>query len=137
MPALVASRKNVSKNLVREAKKLTIDLCRTGSPGSASTTSAGSSGAPNQFHTPSPTVSRKTRANGSLISGSSLSVSAARAAATPSAVAPTLSVISQLSSSVLTTCDPIRKNLGHHDRQFRADIATTPHRAACDVRRFV
>src|SRR5271163_347191 len=106
MPALVASRKNESKNKVREAKKLTIDFIRTGSSGTASTISAGSSGAPYQSHSPSPTVSRNTRANGSLISGSSLSVSAARAAATPSAVAPTLSVISQLSSSVLTQQDP-------------------------------
>src|SRR5271163_1072490 len=71
--------------------------------GAAATTSAGSSGAPYQSHTPGPTRSRNTRANGSLISGSPLSVSAARAAATPSAVAPTLSVISQLSSSVLAT----------------------------------
>jgi hypothetical protein len=53
------------------------------------------------FHMPSPAAFRNTRANGSLINGLSLSVSVARAPATPSAVAPTLSVISQLSSSVL------------------------------------
>ena len=65
-------------------------------------------GAENQFHTPSPAASRNTRANGSRISGLSLSVSAARDAATPSAVAPTLSVISQLSLSVLATLMPSR-----------------------------
>src|SRR6185312_926716 len=52
------------------------------------------------LHIPSPAASTNTRANGSLISGFSLSVSAARAAATPSAVAPTLWVISQESLSV-------------------------------------
>ncbi|CAG7058555.1 hypothetical protein PICSAR2_00928 [Mycobacterium avium subsp. paratuberculosis] len=78
--------------------------------GSASAIWAGRLGAANQFHMPSPAASRNTRANGSLISGFSLSVSAARAAATPSAVAPTLSVISQLSSSVRGTCasSPLR-----------------------------
>src|ERR1700752_4669007 len=106
MPALVASRKNVSKNLVREAKKLTIDFIRSGKAGAASTTSAGRSGAPYQSHSPAPAVSREIRANRSLITGLLLSVLAAGAAATPRAVAPTLSVISQLSSSVLTPCDP-------------------------------
>src|SRR5271166_5823388 len=52
------------------------------------------------LHIPSPAAFRKTRANGSLMRGFSLSVSAARAAATPSAVAPTLWVISQESLSV-------------------------------------
>ncbi len=52
---------------------------------------------------PSPAASRKTCANGSRINGFSLRVSAARDDATPSAVAPTLSVISQLSSSLLGT----------------------------------
>src|ERR1700727_1457262 len=74
--------------------------------GAAATASAGSSGAPYQSQTPGPTRSRNNRASGSLISGSLLSVSAARAAATPRAVAPTLSVISQLSSSVLATTRP-------------------------------
>src|ERR1700745_1672623 len=52
MPALVASRKNVSKKAVREAKKLTIDFIRTGSSGTASTISAGSSGAPDPVPLP-------------------------------------------------------------------------------------
>src|SRR6516225_8896317 len=52
------------------------------------------------LHIPSPAASTNTRANGSLMSGFSLSVSAARAAATPSAVAPTLCVMSQESLSV-------------------------------------
>src|ERR1700726_247697 len=51
-------------------------------------------------HIPSPAASTNTRANGSLMSGFSLSVSAARAAATPRAGAPTLWVISQESLSV-------------------------------------
>jgi hypothetical protein len=53
------------------------------------------------FHMPSPAASRNSFAKGSTINGFSLSVSAARAAATPSAVAPTLSVMSQVSLSVL------------------------------------
>ena len=52
------------------------------------------------LHTPSPAASTNTRANGSEMRGFSLAVSAARAAATPRAVAPTLWVMSQESSSV-------------------------------------
>src|SRR4029077_9491238 len=59
-----------------------------------------------QFHTPSPAASRKTCANGSRINGASRRFSASRDDATPSAVAPTLSVISQLSLSVLATIKP-------------------------------
>src|SRR6185437_7650608 len=58
------------------------------------------------LHIPSPAASTNTRANGSLISGFSLSVSAARAAATPSAVAPTLWVMSQESLSVRGIVSP-------------------------------
>src|ERR1700730_1709489 len=50
---------------------------------------------------PSPAASRNSCAYGSLISGSALLVSAARPPATPSAVAPTLSLMSHVSSSVL------------------------------------
>src|SRR5262249_39748290 len=56
--------------------------------------------------------------NGSLINGFSLSVSIARAPATPSAVAPTLSVISQLSSSVLAMLNlPTRSTSPSHRRR--------------------
>lgn len=68
--------------------------CCSGMAGSASISLGGSCGAECQFHTPSPAASRKTCANGSLIKGFSLRISAARAEATPSVVAPTLSVIS-------------------------------------------
>src|SRR5271166_663399 len=60
------------------------------------------------LHIPSPAASTNTRANGSLMSGFSLSVSAARAAATPSAVAPTLWVMSQESLSVRGIASPLR-----------------------------
>src|ERR1700679_283725 len=50
---------------------------------------------------PSPAASRNSCAYGSLISGSALWVSFARPPATPNAVAPTLSLMSHVSSSVL------------------------------------
>src|ERR1700676_3239710 len=58
------------------------------------------------LHVPSPAASRNTFANGSVIRGASDVVSAARAAATPSAVIPTLSVMFQESSSVLGMLKP-------------------------------
>ena len=102
MPALAASRKTVSKNGPR-SEKADHRLHPQRHVGYGLDEGGG------QFRGPVPVplavadgVEEHPR-NGSLISGSSLSVSAARAAATPSAVAPTLSVMSQLSSSVLTT----------------------------------
>src|SRR4051794_35936502 len=53
-------------------------------------------------HPRSMAASRNSCANGSLNNGQPVAVSSARAIATPSAVCPTLSVTSQLSSSVLT-----------------------------------
>src|ERR1700758_5740699 len=95
-----------------------MDCICSGNSGSASINSAGNCGAECQFHTPSPTASRNTWANGSLIKGFSLRVSAARADATPSAVAPTLSVISQESLSVLALLIPgsLPRPLGRHEQ---------------------
>ena len=59
------------------------------------------------FQTPSPAASMKTLAKGSLINGFSRSVSRARDTATPNAVAPTLSVMSQVSLSVLAMFHPL------------------------------
>src|ERR1700730_15864017 len=92
---------------------------RNGTSGATLAISSGRSGLPNQFHMPSPAASRNTRANGSSISGCSLSVSAARAAATPNAVAPTLSVISQLSLSLLGTFTSSH-SAARHPRRLRA-----------------
>src|SRR6185437_16676041 len=73
------------------------------------------------LHIPSPAASTNTRANGSLISGFSLSVSAARAAATPSAVAPTLWVISQESLSVrgIASSLPHKVSYAHYSSSRR------------------
>jgi hypothetical protein len=79
------------------------------------------------FQKPSPAASRNTRANGSLINGFSLSVSVARAPATPSAVAPTLSVISQLSLSVLAMVN-LPTRCTYSSRIRRANAETTCHR---------
>src|SRR6476619_4732076 len=66
-------------------------------------------------HPRSVAASRNSRAYGSLYNGRSLVVSSARAIATPSAVWPTPSVISQLSSSVLAiaTVFPVSGELAH------------------------
>src|ERR1700694_6107132 len=58
------------------------------------------------LHMPSPAASRNTLANGSLIRGASDALSAARAAATPSAFVPTLSLMFQESSSALGMLKP-------------------------------
>src|SRR5262245_35311723 len=66
-------------------------------------------------HPRSVAASRNSRAYGSLNNGRSLVVSSARAIATPSAVWPTPSVMSQLSSSVLAiaTGFPVLGELTH------------------------
>src|ERR1700741_167269 len=114
---------------------------RSATSGSASVISDGNLDSPNMFHRPSPAAFRKTRANGSLIRGLSLSVSRARDPATPSAVAPTLSVMSQLSLSVLAIINLPQDVLARrHDQPY----AVTPgwpygvrhdRRVLCDRRR--
>src|SRR6476660_8079913 len=93
-------------------------------------TSGGNSPDECQFHTPSPAASRKTCANGSRINGFSLRVSAARDDATPSAVAPTLSVISQLSLSVLATVTPPYRPLRRHEQGIRRPVLDALRRVA-------
>ena len=101
IPNMKLDKQDVVLRRIKLMEKEGIKFICNANVGSASMTSSGSCPAECQFHTPSPAASRNTWANGSVIKGFSLRVSAARAEATPSAVAPTLSVISQLSLSVL------------------------------------
>ena len=109
MPALVASMKNSSKNLVRTAMLSVIRWTPAGEPSLSSSRSAGdNSPVASRVNRSRPTARTSGSAYGSLISGVSALLAIARAAATMVAVAPTLDAKSQVSSSVRAIAASLR-----------------------------
>ncbi len=103
MPAPVASRKNSSKNLVRTAMLSVMRDMAPAEPVAPSCTSFNSLGSSSPLASlasrSTPTARTNGSANGSSISGLSVRLAIARAAATIVAVTPTLDARSQVSPS--------------------------------------